>query len=252
MSVIKTIIILMFISPSSFSEVHEIQSMEEIVPFIDDDTLVVFDIDNTLIEPYNFLGSDTWYYYLVDYLQKVHNLTNDSARRQAEDIWNRTQPLVKCKAVERATPELIASLEKQGNGVMALTARSYASKEITKKQLEPNKIYLTNPPVKEDVELDALMSTRYSEGILYVGEGQNKGKALVDFLKVTHLRPKKIVFVDDKKKHTNEVNDALNAFGDVVHHEFRYGNTDKRVENYLINIALLHGEAPIPGCRLDQ
>ena len=47
------------------AEIRETKFMQEVMSAIDSETLAIFDIDNTLIEPIGNMGSDQWFYYLI-------------------------------------------------------------------------------------------------------------------------------------------------------------------------------------------
>ena len=66
---------------------------------------------------------------------------------------------------------------------------------------------------------------------MFQGEGNDKGKTLVQFLKYMNLNPKKIVFIDDRAKNTESVCQALEELG-IPHVEFRYGGADKKVQEF--------------------
>jgi len=212
----------------AFSQVHEINFMEEIMPEIDAETLVIFDIDNTVIEPTGQVGSDQWYYFLVEKYQSSENLSLSQAHQKAEHMWNLMQPLIVTKPVEQQTPEIIARLQEKNIPIMALTARSREIAEITRLQLQAHNVDFQRSAPEINYNFN---KTRYTGGILFQGEGYNKGETLVNFLKHTILSPKKIVFIDDKEKNTTNVNRALQEYG-MKHVEFRYAQTDMKVREF--------------------
>lgn len=216
-------------SLESLAQVREIHSMQEILEEIDKDTLVIWDIDNTTIEPEAQWGSDQHYYFIVN-KYKQQGLSDQEAHRQAERIWNSAQAYIKTQAVEPATPQIIANLQKT-NLVMALTARSFAIADITRQQLNSNGVdFNINAPGNLGF-LRVGNNASYEEGILYQGEGNDKGKILVKFLQQINLKPKKIVFIDDKEINTSNVDRALEELG-IKHVEFRYGRLDKKVQSF--------------------
>src|SRR5205085_2431412 len=88
----------------SDDRIREIKNMKEIVASIDDKTLLIFDVDNTLIEPEGNLGSDQWYDYLVRKYMEIDGLGEKAANEKAEDLWNQSQWIIKVRAVEAETP----------------------------------------------------------------------------------------------------------------------------------------------------
>src|SRR5262249_22950074 len=93
-----------FASPAN--TVTEVKSMREVVPSIEKGTLVVFDLDNTLIAPTSQLGSDQWFYYLYD-VYAAYGIQGKEIDHQAMDTWNKAQWLIKPRAVEPETPAMI-------------------------------------------------------------------------------------------------------------------------------------------------
>src|SRR6185312_11718054 len=61
--------IILIITFSINAEIIETHNFDIIFQYADQDTLVIFDIDNTLARPEAELGSDEWFCYLVD--QKI-------------------------------------------------------------------------------------------------------------------------------------------------------------------------------------
>ncbi len=224
-----------FLLLSSFSltaEIRESIHLQDIIGEIVEDTLCVFDIDNTLIEPTTNIGSDQWYYHLVDSIAQDENLSREDASKKADRVWNETQYTITTKTVEQSTAAIFNSLACDS---MALTARSPEIFAITNQQLVSHGIsFDSRAPLTNDLILDAHEAEiRYSHGILLQGEGLDKGKTLVNFLENLHRRYKKIVFVDDKLSNVRNVNAALSQAGITKHVEFRYGATDERVARFI-------------------
>lgn len=219
------------------AEIHVIQQLEEILGFIDDNTLVVMDIDNTMIEALNPLASDQGFYYLLRRFQEHDGLCFEKANDRAVSLWNQMQSLAKTKAVEAQTPHLMAGLQVP---TMALTARDPAIKDITREQLLNNGInFAKNAPLQDDMTMLVGGTTAlYTGGILFQGEGSNKGIVLVEFLRRLNLMPT-IIFVDDREKNVYQVNEALSALP-IKHYEFRYAATDERVKAF--NEASMHAD----------
>jgi osmoprotectant transport system permease protein len=214
------------------SEIHEIKTMSQIVPQIDDSTLLVFDLDNTLIEPVGNLGSDQWYYYLIRRYRDIDGLTEKQATSKADDLWNKVQWIVKVKPVEANTPEIIKQLQGRGVVMMGLTARTPDIADRTLDQLAFVGMVLDRTTVHDkDLELKADDVALYTRGVLFVGEHNDKGKVLAQFLRQTDRVPKKVVFVDDKPKHVTNVEKALRELN-VGYTGLRYGMADAKVKEF--------------------
>ena len=218
-------------SISAFAEVREIKSMKEILKEVDSQTLLVFDLDNTLMEPLQSLGSDQWYYYIIKKYKEVDKLSDQEAYDKADKVWNQTQWLIQVKAVENLTPELIRQLQKKKIKMMGLTARTYDISDITLKQLSSIGIHLGHSVSSQDMSFQLVDMAHFKDGIVFQGEHNSKGAVFVEFLKKLNLKPKKVVFVDDKQKHVNSMEKALGE-AKIKYIGFRYGSADKRVEKF--------------------
>lgn len=225
----KAALLLLLALPAS-AEVREIASMAEIVPSLATGTLVVFDIDNTLVEPVGNIGSDQWYSYLVKAVSRDDaGLTPEQAEAKAGEAWAKSLAAVKVKPVEALTPGLIADAQKRGLRVMALTARGPEDAAATYAQLKAVGVDLPNKTVSP-MELRPAPGTLYARGVLFAAD-RNKGELLVGFLKQLALRPAAVVFADDKLHHAKNVDAALAAAG-IPAVSFRYGAADAKVKAF--------------------
>jgi len=224
-------IMLLLLASVVRAEVREISTMAQIRPELTPATLLVFDIDNTLVEPIGNIGSDQWYYYLVKAIARDDKtLTADAAEAKAGEIWSKTIKTVSVQPVEAITPALIREQQKRGLKIMALTARGVEDAEATFRQLKDIGVDLTvTAPRKDDLATE--QKGLYTRGVFFVGDGPDKGKTLVAFLKKIGLRPTKVVFADDKPHHAKNVDAALTAAG-IPSVSFRYGAADAKVRAF--------------------
>jgi hypothetical protein len=222
---------LLLLASAARADIREIKSMAEIIPSLDTSTLLVLDIDNTLLEPVGNVGSDQWYYYLVK-----------AARRDglpdgnADAAWSVALKTVKVKPVEALTPGLVRAQQERGVTVMGLTARGPEDELDTLRQFREAGLDLTVRPatmgrmVLRKAELGSEQDGVFSSGVMLMGDG-DKGKALLRFLKKIGLKPARVVFVDDKLKNVKNVDAALTA-ARVPVVSFRYGATDAKVQAF--------------------
>jgi hypothetical protein len=144
--------------------------MGEILPYINDQTLLVFDLDNTVMEPVQTLGSDQWFHYLLNQSYTVD---------QAVAIWSQVQPVSEMEAVESITPEIIAQGQLAGLKVMALTARPSSLAQTTENQLLSVGVNFQGSPVYESdvTDMNGLgdQGPQYIRGIEFVSPKLSKG-----------------------------------------------------------------------------
>jgi len=219
-------LIILFLSFPAWGKIQEIRTLKEILPAIDAETLLIFDLDNTLVEPVQSFGSDQWYEAAVQENEKK-GMSRDAAIDRTLERWVKIQKITLVKAVEPSSPEVFSQARRKAKAVMAMTARPADLAESTTAQLKGLGIDFSPSNERVDIEGKGL----YRRGILFLGAKANKGAGLTAFLKVTEMKPKKIVFVDDKSRHVESVEAALKGTG-IEYVGFRYGAADERVKAF--------------------
>lgn len=213
------------------AEIREITKMKDIVAEVTPQTLVVFDLDNTLHEPAQSLGSDQWYGSMVKENIKK-GMSESAAIDAAIKLWNQVQLVTKVKTLEADTPKIIADLQKKGIRIFGLTARPAELVEASLNQLKTLKIDLSpTSKLKDGLQIPAEDLVSVKSGVVFVGPKNNKGKVLKKLLEIEGSKVEKIVFVDDKEKHVKNV-DASLADLKIPYVGFRYGAADPQVKNF--------------------
>jgi hypothetical protein len=214
----------------------EIATIQDVVQHVEEGTLVVFDIDNTLLECSQSLGSDQWFCSQLQAL-KEQGWKHQQALDHVLAIWTDIQHRTALRPVEAHTAKVVNSLQQAGYPLIALTTRSSNVAEATKKNLYASGIDLRQTaPLKETATLihDG-EETLYQEGILFTNNG-HKGKALWAFLQRAQINPRKIVFINDKHSHLLPVEEISQLYG-IEFVGLRYGGADARVKNFRREIA---------------
>lgn len=227
---------LTIICSSLFGKIIEVESFQQIVNYINVETLVLLDIDDTLLIPIQTLGTDAWFMAkLKDHLkqEKEYSLALDKTLAE----WEAVRHLTSVQVVEEGTPEIVNEMQKNGVVVMGLTTQGLALATRTVMQLESLNIHLstTAPSHQDHYFMNGKNGVLYREGILFTS-GTPKGKALLAFLDIIDYHPKKIVFINDKKTHLEDVENALTIEG-IEFTGLRYSYSDQRVLNYNPEIA---------------
>ncbi len=214
-----------------FTEIREINQMSEIKAEITQDTLVVFDIDNTLLSPKQRLGTDQWYESLLR--DNIKNgMSEDAAIQHAIQLWINVQKKTDVRPIETSTPALVRELQAKGIRVMALTARPTDLAEVSLRQLKSLGIdFKKSSRLKDGVQIVGAQDTLTQGGVVFVGPKNNKGMILSQLLKTEKILASKIVFADDKSKHVNNVEKALSD-SNVPYIGFRYAAADNEVKNF--------------------
>ena len=194
------------------------------------DTLVIFDICNTLGAPPTGLASDQWFSALFH--QAMNNSNSaDEALSKALAPYCYAQHHCWLEPIEPDTVETVKSLQQRGITVIALTARGLYLFYRTLEQLHRIDIDFTHTSHREAVAPYGVKNqSLYSHGIIFAG-ALNKGEALTHWLEQLRFQPKKIIFVDDKLKNIETVADAMKT-ANYPFVGIRYGHLDGRVQNF--------------------
>ncbi len=191
-------LLLFAVSCVTVPKIHEIKTMSEVEKWIVPNTLVLFDLDNTIFEATDLVAHANFF---NDMLKKYPG--------QREKTLQKTWGAIKksdVKLIEPITPQVIRDLQNQGVAVMALTSRDMELLEPTLRQVKSVGIDFSKSCPKA--------SSRYiHEGILFADDDYPKGPALLAYLKKANFRPSRIILVDDLKRNLDSVGRAAGAIG---------------------------------------
>ncbi|MEM1283743.1 MAG: DUF2608 domain-containing protein [Chlamydiota bacterium] len=222
------------------AEIIEADSIHDIRHHIDPETLVIFDIDNTLMEPAQTLGSDQWFYHRIGEY-KAKGMDQQVALEQSLSEWMSVQSITKVKIVEEGTAELIKRLQNEGYTLMGLTTRGLGLSTRTIFQLDSLHINLSvTAPTQEEVFFMNNHGVLFRGGILFTA-GSHKGVALAKFLHLIEKTPNNIVFINDKWSNIREVEVICEKY-QVPFTGLRYNYVDGKVANFNQDIADLQWE----------
>lgn len=195
------------------AEIIETSTSAAILPYVEEDALVFFNIANVLTDSSLSLGNAASRKYLK---KNCDAATHDSLTWL---IFNE----VPHQAVERATPALIESLQSAGVAVAALTSRGRAVWYDTEM---PGVDHMTEQVLYQigiDLRLSQLpfvsiqmegapFFEHYHAGIFYV-EHMDKGEFLKNLFTQTGHIPSKVILVDDKRDGLESVEAAMQKSG---------------------------------------
>jgi hypothetical protein len=192
--------------------------------------MVVCDLDNTLIELDHHCGNDQWFSAMLEYAQQQGHTVHD-AMKVVLPRYFELQKMHPLKLIEDGTAQLIHYLQQSGKKVIALTSRSLPLKERTVDQLMRLGITFSNMIEHDETGVHGL-EARYAHGIIFCGS-ENKGNVLITFLKQHGHAPKKIIFVDDKHKYLDAVQEHASQHG-IDFFGIRYSGCDHKVKSYVL------------------
>ncbi len=210
-----------------------IHNIRNILQHISYNTWLGIDLDNTVIESTQELGSDQWFENTIKYACQLHT-DKEEACRLVIVLYHAVQHHAEMKAVEEIIIRIIKRLQNI-IPIIPITARGESIIRPTLRQL--GKVGIDFSP-EEDlidakrIELDVGGDhpAVYYQGILFCS-GMDKGKclkALFDYLKKF---PEHFVMADDKEKHLLSVKKVIEENGGRFT-GLRYGYLDEKVKNF--------------------
>ncbi len=239
MNYIKTIkITACFILSFSFltAEIKEINDITNVKQYAkDNSTLVLFDLDNTVLKSKSPWGRDECFSASLNYLQNKHNISISDAVQIVLPSYRMAVYNEGINLVEKKVTNVINNLKENGKHVIALTARStYKLVDTTQKQLNNHGIQFSfyNKQINNFANTTKLENALFAFGIMSCANN-NKGTCLKHLLQYLKIKPTKIVFIDDKRKYLEQVEETLNSLG-IEFLGLRYGFCDKEVASFTL------------------
>ncbi len=221
--------------------IKEANDFSTVLDHLEKDTLFVFDLDNTLIETVQHLGSDQWVCHQVDRFVK-EGLSWEEAFEKVLPQYIAVQNRSEVRLVDPTIPDLLRRMQRKRIFTIGLTKREPVLLERTLKQISSLQIdFSKTAQFEQDLVFEELRGTTYKKGIIFIGHGIEKGPALVAYLNKLKKIPKKIVVIDDKMNNIINIAQALKAFkADFI--GLRYGGADEKVKSFNPKIADLQWE----------
>jgi|HubBroStandDraft_4_1064222.scaffolds.fasta_scaffold298758_1 hypothetical protein len=175
-------------------------------------TFVVFDLDNTLVESTQDLGSDQWFVKLME--ETCRLLPGKETVELVVAIYYAVQRQVSLKTVEHQTISLITLLQDLNIPIVVLTARGDKICRTTIEELKRIGIDFSKQWSNMEYLLklnDGKSRAFFSNGIIFC-DGNDKGKCLLSFFQSIKNQPAHVLMVDDKEKHLKSVRAVIDAY----------------------------------------
>ncbi|HBR70675.1 TPA: hypothetical protein DIC20_01165 [Candidatus Dependentiae bacterium] len=224
----------------TFSKIVEIENMIDALKYFETEKniLVVFDIDNTIAESTKPEGGDQWFYAAMQHF-KNQGFNSQEAYDKVIPLYVEFNKKNGIKLVENKVVTTIQDLQNNNISVIALTARSKSIIKTTINQLKKLDVDFSKGSIaQKNVSFDKFsIPASFKSGIIFCGDN-NKGKILKGFLKQTHLKPKKIIFLDDKRNCLSQVESTLKK-DPIKFIGLRYGFLDKKVQKFKFTESML-------------
>jgi hypothetical protein len=221
---------LILLSSSIISGIPEIHRIKEVINYIDPSkrTLVLFDIDNTLLCPATDLGADHWYDHIIR--QKIAmGIDKKAAIKQLLPLMLHLNFHIDLLPIEATVADDVACIQKMCERTLCLTARSPVLIDKTLHHLHRHSLKFHGLELQEHT-FNFAKPCIYKHGVLSCG-WNCKGKVLITFLELINYTPEVIIFIDDKQHNLDAVKTALEGKG-IEFIGLRYAGCDHK-ENML-------------------
>lgn len=219
------------------AEITQINEIEEILPKIEQNSFVLFNIAEVLTDSQLSLGSSPWRAYVKEKsnLNVAHDYLSWMAFREAPH-----------NPVEPSTPDIIYVLQQKEIAVAALTSRGrhewysapiHGVDSQTQKVLESMNIDFgkSRLPFIFIQQEGSYYLEHYRNGIFYCNH-MDKGAFLKQLLSNSGYKPSSVVLIDDKRSSLVDVEEAMQELG-IPFHGFWYTRTKEDRKNFSPMIA---------------
>ncbi len=207
------------------SKIIDTKKITDVLKYVNKKTLVIFDVDNTLIETVQSFGSSSWFDHTVGRFQKIGFDPIQSVKKTYA-ILDPITKFIACKTVELDTLDVINTLRYKKIRTMGATMRWLGIVKKTCIQLHSvNICFDRNTIYHDDVIFDSVSG--FTHGILF-SAFKGKGECLLKFFKHINYVPDNVVFIDDHYEYVKNVFDAFKSIN-IPCVGVRYGAADEGV-----------------------
>lgn len=239
---------MLFLAGSLDAAIIKTSNIQDIREEITENTLVLFNIAEVLMDTETSLGTQAWRKFVRARLQpQLHD-------ELTLFVFENVPP----KSPEPSTPELISELQAKGVMTFAFTSRGrhewYGSQIpdidlITEKLLLQIGIDFSKTALNQELLiLPEVFAGFFHAGVIYTTNTRDKGELLRAILEMTGYRPSKIIFVDDKVDSLVSVEATLENLG-IPFVGYAYSKTaedhadfDPLVANIQLDWLITHAE----------
>jgi len=226
---LQMLFVILFSNFHAHAIIVESDNLEEVYKHIDQDSIAVFDIDDTLTEMPLDLGN--WLNYQLSEIQKG-GASLKKAYEFALPMFFIITNFIKLIPIGNS-PKIIDHLQDQNIPVVGLTSRSIPIVERTIEQLENVGIdFSINSLSEHPIKLSVTHAGIFCQGIIFSGPN-DKGKMLFLLFEKIGYQPKKIIFVDDLLKNIKTVEREAQKHN-IEFVGIRFSLQDEKKTNYSV------------------
>lgn len=210
----KYLVFFIFVCCVGEAKIIETSSFSDVIPLVDENTWLVLDLDHTIYEGKEALGHSDWISNIIDKKVEEEGLTLQESIDISYPEWIQAKKRSSVKPVEEGFIRALLDIQKSNIVIMGLTQQRPDLAPVTIRDLfSLDWSFLPTAPSSNTFNIPTIRPVTYTEGILFVGDYNKKGETFCKFLAIIGQKPLKIVFMDDKRKHVEEMEQACNEQG---------------------------------------
>jgi hypothetical protein len=203
----------------SRGQFFEIRDISALVPMIDKQTLVIFDIDNIIFRTKTLFGSQEWAKQLMNQ-EMSKGISREICFKKLYPLWMKAQKYTDIVLMDRNILSVLKTVHKKSYGFIGLTSRQPAAAEITEWQL--NKFGIDFG--QSQFSLFSFVSgfkhpTLFRQGILFSSDHYEKGAVFAMWMEQIRAQINKknaitkIIVIDHKEKNLESMAKAAESLG---------------------------------------
>lgn len=169
--------------------------------------LVIFDLDDTVFQSSELIGTPTWFYTMINMLKK-RGAANYEAYSVVSAIDKAIQEKMSVVPVEQATLSAIRAWQKLNITVVGLTSRHRDVAVITKRQLDQIGLEFSSPYFSCVENAWQESEGAFMNGILFAGDNMTKGLVFSRFfeqIKECGVDVDLLAQADDQQRYVTEI-----------------------------------------------
>ncbi len=218
------------------SQILETTDIAALLPYVDKNTLLIFDVDYTIFRSKNSLGSPEWARHLIKQ-EKNKGFNREESFKKIYPIWAKAQKFSEITLIDNRFSKLFQDARKKALSCMAITNRLPDTAEITVWQLNKfgvdfSQSIIANLPYASSFKNQTL----FYSGILFAHDFNKRGRVFLDWYNQIipgfnkRKNVKRIVCVDDSLQNLISMQKAVSHLGlEFVGFYYTAGNAYKKL-----------------------
>lgn len=195
------------------------------------DTMVIFDIDNTLVHTNQELGSDPWAYWFVKEKLK-EGMVPSEALAYMFDLFRHIHSHVDVYPVEEKTVDIVQQLKNLEIPTICLTGRQSSMIDVTQEQMNKSGFNFNSPEnLNKPFSLKMKYPVEVANGIICGGMNEKGNVIAKVFETLDYKSPEAIVFIDDRQNCIDSMKKRCYD-NNIAYTGLRYGYMDPIVAKF--------------------